>query len=137
MIREQRKKTRGYTSGSHCASLSLFLSQAFSLVSFPFTNLFLTLSLFLLVGLLKCRTAGKRRTGITARRSHDLYTVWSTGDKLIHRDIVPIYECVKNNGGNSLSNCQLVKTMSKARVKNTCNGEKQVVLLFAFPLAFW
>ena len=55
-------------SGSHCASLSLlalFLSQAFSLVSFPFTNLFLTLSLFLLVGLLKCRTAGKRQTGIT------------------------------------------------------------------------
>ena len=43
---------------------SLFLSQAFSLVSFPFTNLFLTLSLFLLVGLLKCRTAGKRQTGI-------------------------------------------------------------------------
>ena len=31
--------------------LSVFLSQAFSLVSFPFTNLFLTLSLFLLVGL--------------------------------------------------------------------------------------
>ena len=64
----QRKKTRGSTSGSHCASLSLlalFLSQAFSLVSFPFTNLFLTLSLFLLVGLLKCRTAEKRQTGIT------------------------------------------------------------------------
>ena len=56
---------------------------------------------------------------------------------LIHRDIVPIYECVKNNGGNSLSKCQLVKTMSKARVRNTCNGEKRVVLLFAFPLAFW
>ena len=58
--------------------LCLFLSQAFSLVSFPFTNLFLTLSFFLLVGLLKCRTAGKRRTGITGsacmyRRSHDLY----------------------------------------------------------------
>ena len=48
------------------ALLALFLSQAFSLVSFPFTNLFLTLSLFLLVGLLKCRTAGKRQTGITA-----------------------------------------------------------------------
>ena len=45
--------------------LALFLSQAFSFVSFPFTNLFLTLSLFLLVGLLKCRTAGKRQTGIT------------------------------------------------------------------------
>ena len=44
--------------------LALFLSQAFSLVSFPFTNLFLTLSLVLLVGLLKCRTAGKRQTGI-------------------------------------------------------------------------
>ena len=45
--------------------LALFLSQAFSLVSFLFTNLFLTLSLFLLVGLLKCRPAGKRQTGIT------------------------------------------------------------------------
>ena len=45
--------------------LCLFLSQAFSLVSFPFTNLFLTLSLFLLVGLLKCTiAAGKRQTGI-------------------------------------------------------------------------
>ena len=43
------------------------LSQAFSLVSFSFTNLFLTLSLFLLVGLLKCRTAGKRQTGITGQ----------------------------------------------------------------------
>ena len=55
----------------------------------------------------------------------------------MHRDIVPIYECVKINGGNGLFKCQLVKTMSKARVRNTCNGEKQVVLLFAFPLAFW
>ena len=34
---------------------------------------------------------------------------------------------MKNNGGNSLSKCQLVKTMSKARVRNTCNGEKRVV----------
>ena len=83
----RRRRTRGSTSGSHCASLSLlalFLSQAFSLVSFSFTNLFLALSLFLLVDLLKCRTAGKRQTGITGsvtyrRRSHDLYTVWSTG----------------------------------------------------------
>ena len=31
---------------------------------------------------------------------------------------------MKHNGGNSLSKCQLVKTMSKARVRNTCNGEK-------------
>ena len=43
-------------------SFSLRLSL---FVSFPFTNLFLTLFLFLLVGLLKCRTAGKRQTGIT------------------------------------------------------------------------
>ena len=61
----------------------LSFSQAFSLVSFPFTNLFLTRSLFLLVGLLKCGTAGKRQTGINGsvayRRSHDLYPVWSTG----------------------------------------------------------
>ena len=69
------------------AIVPLFLSQAFSLVSFPSTNLFLTLSLFLLVGFLKCRTAGKRQTGIRndmisfklVRRSYDLYTVWSTG----------------------------------------------------------
>ena len=43
---------------------------------------------------------------------------------------------MKNNGGNSLSKCQLVKTMSKARVRNTCNGEKRVVLLFAFHWHF-
>ena len=61
------------------------VSQTFSLVSFPFTNLFLTLSLFLLVGLLKCRTAGRRQTGITGSvaivggATDDLYTVWSTG----------------------------------------------------------
>ena len=60
---EELKKTRGSTSGSHCASLSLLAPQAFSLVSFPFTNLFLTLSLSRFT--LKFRTAGKRQTGIT------------------------------------------------------------------------
>ena len=33
------------------------------------------------------------------------------------RAVIATYECVKNNRGNSLSKCQLVKTMSKARVR--------------------
>ena len=48
-----------------CLSWLSFSLRLSLFVSFPFTNLFLTLSLFLLVGLLKCRTAGKRQTGIT------------------------------------------------------------------------
>ena len=48
-----------------CLSWLSFSLRLSLFVSFPFTNLFLTLSLFLLVGLLKCKTAGKRQTGIT------------------------------------------------------------------------
>ena len=48
-----------------CLSWLSFSLRLSLFVSFPFTNLFLTLSLFLLVGLLKFRTAGKRQTGIT------------------------------------------------------------------------
>ena len=58
--------------------LALFLSQAFSLVSFPFTNLFLTLSFFLLVGLLKLeRDRQESQQACMYRRSHDLSSLAS------------------------------------------------------------
>ena len=48
-----------------CLSWLSFSLRLSLFVSFPFTNLFLTLSISMFTQLLKCRTAGKRQTGIT------------------------------------------------------------------------